>query len=257
MSSADQEFERALLASARADEPPADRRAEITDQAWARFSARAVALGDVLRGQSPRSESGRGAGHGHVARTRTVSGAHWRWLLAGALGGSAVTAGLFALRPPVQVGALAVGGAEASPPPARPAPTVAVPVPAPARIEQRPAIRRERRRNQQTGRASVDPSALAAPPSNLAAEVAALDAARAAATSGQLDQALALISRYHYDFPAGELAADAEVIAIEALDAKNDRAEMTRRASRFVEQHPDDPHAGRIKRLLRDGRSLQ
>jgi hypothetical protein len=48
----------------------------------------------------------------------------------------------------------------------------------------------------------------------------------------------------------GELAADAEVIAIEALEADDDRPEMARRAWRFVQQHPDDPHAVRIKRLL-------
>jgi hypothetical protein len=249
MSFADQEFERALLASARADEPPADTRAEMTDQAWARFSARAVAVGDASRGQASRTDRS-GAGPAYGATRRPMGGVHWRWLLAGALGGGAVTAGLFALRPPVQIVSLTVGGDESSAPLTTAAPAIAAPVSSTARIEERPAARREKRQNPRTDRASVQGTVLVAPPSNLAAEVAALDAARAAAASRQFDRALSLIDHYHYDFPTGELAADAEVIAIEALEAKDDRAEMTRRASRFVDQHPDDPHAARIKRLL-------
>ena len=250
MSFTDQDFERALLASAQADEPTADARAEMTAQAWARFSTHAVALGDSLRGQTPRREPATGGAPTQTATRRVAGGVHWRWLLAGALGGGAVTAGLFALRPAVQVTSLTVGSDEASPPVTKPAPALGASVSSPSRTGERPAARREKRQNPQAERASLEATAPAAPPSNLAAEVAALDAARAAAASHQFDQALALISRYHYDFPAGELSADAEVIAIQALDAKNDRAEMTRRASRFVEQHPDDPHVARIKRLL-------
>ena len=215
MSFTDQDFERALLASAQADEPPADARAEMTAQAWARFSARAVALGDSLRGQTPRSETATGGGPAQTARRRVVGGVHWRWLLAGALGGGAVTAGLFALRPPVQVTSLTVGADEASPPVARPAPA--------RRRARLVALSHRGAAGRATGEAAEPAGGTglgrsdarsAAPPSNLAAEVAALDAARAAAASHQFDQALALISRYHYDFPAGELAADAEVIAI-------------------------------------------
>ncbi len=111
MSFADQEFERALLASARADEPPADTRAEMTDQAWARFSARAVAAWRRVARASAAHARARAAPVLRTARGgATMGGVRWRWLLAGALGGGAVTAGLFALRPPAQVASLTVGG---------------------------------------------------------------------------------------------------------------------------------------------------
>ncbi len=246
MSFTDQDFERALLASARADEPPPQTSAEMTVQAWARFSADALAVGDTLRGQAPPSASAAGAAH-NAGRRR--AGGRWRWLLAGALGGGAVTATLFGLRPPVPVASLTAPAGEASSPVTSPPPPVGAPVSPAARREERPAVHRERRPSAQV-RGPAGPTPPADSPSTLAAEVAALDAARAAAASSQFDEALRLIGLYHYDFPVGELAADAEVIAIEALDAKNDRAEMTRRASRFVQQYPDDPHVARIRRLL-------
>jgi TolA-binding protein len=242
MSLSDQEFERALLASAKADDPPAQASADMTARAWAQFSARAAAVGEAARGDAPSS-----GGTSGPAPRRLTGGVRWRWLLAGALGGSAVTAALFVRRPPAHVASVMVRAAETSPPDTKPPPAVPAPLTPPGRANERPAVRHDRRRTTAPiDRPSVDP----APPSTLAAEVAALDAARAAAASRQFDEALRLIGRYHYDFPAGELAADAEVIAIEALDAKNDRAEATRRGSRFVQQHPDDPHAARIKRLL-------
>ena len=246
----DQEFERALLASARQDEPPAERSAEMTTQAWARFSARAAAIGDVVRGDLPRRESPSAAG-GAVRGPRRIAGSvRWRWLMVGALGGSAVTGALVALRPSVLVPAPTAAAGGAASPVTTPAAGVAAPAWTAPRIDQRPPVRHERRRNAHIDRDSLEPAAVAEPPSTLGAEVAALDAARAAAAGRQFDEALRLISRYHYDFPMGELAADAEVIAIEVLDAKNDRPAMTLRASRFVQQHPDDPHAARIRRLL-------
>ncbi len=247
MSLSDQEFERALLASARQDETPADTSAEMTAQAWARFSARALAVGDAVRADLPRGESPSAAG----GARRTAGGVRWRWLLAGALGGGAVTGALVvALRPAVQVPALTAAAGGAAPPATAPSPGVAARAGTASRIDQRPAVRHERRRNVHVDRDSAEPTAVADPPSTLGAEVAALDAARAAAAGRQFDEALRLISQYHYDFPMGELAADAEVIAIEVLGAKNDRPAMTLRASRFVQEHPDDPHAARIRRLL-------
>jgi hypothetical protein len=93
-------------------------------------------------------------------------------------------------------------------------------------------------------------AAAAAPtPSTLAAEVAALDAARAAAAAGRPDETLRLVGQYRYDFPDGELRADAEVVAIRALAGKGERAEAARLAARFLARYPDDPHAAEIRRL--------
>jgi hypothetical protein len=82
--------------------------------------------------------------------------------------------------------------------------------------------------------------------STLAAEVAALDAARKA---GSADETLRLVDRYQYDFPAGELTADAEVVAMEALSAKGERDELALRAARFLARYPNDPHAAEVRRL--------
>jgi outer membrane protein assembly factor BamD (BamD/ComL family) len=85
----------------------------------------------------------------------------------------------------------------------------------------------------------------------LAAEVAALDAVRAAMTARDAHEALVLVETYHRNFPEGQLAPDAEMLAIEALETQGERAEMARRASRFLNQYPNDPHAPRV-RLLAD-----
>jgi outer membrane protein assembly factor BamD (BamD/ComL family) len=97
-------------------------------------------------------------------------------------------------------------------------------------------------------RATDDPGS-GAGSSTLAAEVAALDAARTAAAAGELDRTLRLLDRYHYEFPAGELAADADVVAIEARAAQGDHAEVARLAARFLARYPNDPHAAEVRRL--------
>jgi len=91
-------------------------------------------------------------------------------------------------------------------------------------------------------------SALAS--STLSAEVAALDAARAASRAGAYNRALALLGQYQADFPTGVLRGDAEVASIEALYEKGDRREASRRAAEFLVQFPNDPHSGAVRRLL-------
>lgn len=252
----DQEFERALMASARADDPPPEGRAEVTDQAWSRFVARAALLGEAVHGEMPRNgrpasrrdlASGSPGGFRGMPMSTSVP---WRWLLVGALAGSLVTGALLVRRPATKVVPQALGEAEREPVVGKPSPPAPEPVtPAPRMTESR-AGRPEVRRHVQADRRVAVPGAPETAPSTLAAEVAALDKARAMAAGGRFQEAVGLIERYHYDYPMGELAADAEVIAIEALEAGHDRKEMTRRAWRFVQQHPDDPHVGRIKRLL-------
>ena len=85
--------------------------------------------------------------------------------------------------------------------------------------------------------------------STLAAEVSRIDTARAANATGEYDEAIRLIQRYHRDFPEGALAPDADVVALEALAAKRDRGEIGRRAALFLARYPADPHAARVKWL--------
>lgn len=84
---------------------------------------------------------------------------------------------------------------------------------------------------------------------SLLAEVALLDSVRSKLDLGDSAGALLLIERYELKFPNGQLAKDADVLALEALAGTDDRAELTRRADRFLERSPDDPHAERVRRL--------
>jgi len=88
-------------------------------------------------------------------------------------------------------------------------------------------------------------------PSTLAAEVSALEVARASFRAGWFARARRLIDNYHRDFPHSVFGPDAEEIAIEALAATRDEAELRARAEAFLARYPRDPHAGRVEQLLR------
>jgi hypothetical protein len=236
-----QDFERALLDSARADEPGA----EVTKQAWTRLSASMVAV----------APGGRAAGV--PVAGGAVRGVAVKWLLLGAIGGSVLTGvsmrsssfkAFVSTRATVSPSAAAVRADEIHQPPPRVA-TFVDPVPAPRVGGARSIV--TRRTAGQDGPPRREGLSTDGPPfSSLAAEVAALDAARSAASANSFEEALRLIDQYHYDFPLGELSADADVVAIEVFDAKNDRAEAERRAARFLERYPNDPHAARLRRLM-------
>jgi hypothetical protein len=237
-----QAFERALLDSARADEPSA----EVTKQAWARFSASMMAV----------APGGRAAGA--PVAGGAVRGVAVKWLLLGAIGGSVLTGvsmrssyfkTLVSSRATVSPSAAAVRADEIHQSPPRMPTFVDPPVPA-ARFGSARSIVARRTAGQDGLPRREGPLAAGPPFSSLAAEVAALDAARTAASANSFDEVLRLIDQYHYDFPLGELSADADVVAIEVLDAKNDRAEAERRAARFLERYPNDPHAARLRRLV-------
>jgi hypothetical protein len=88
------------------------------------------------------------------------------------------------------------------------------------------------------------------PTSTLDAEVAALDAVRTAIAAAAFQRALRLIEQYRQDFPAGELARDADVFEIETLTAQGERGEATRQAERFLARYPNDPHLARVRGLV-------
>jgi hypothetical protein len=234
--SAEQRFERLLIDSARNDELPND-----VDAAWNRFGA-------ALNGASLLA-----AGAGGALAVRRAQ--HWlaaKWLIWGALGGSALTAlslrpshdspsgPVVVLSPPVAVPAtasIAPSATIASEAP-RQVPTPlpkSKPAPHPAR-PRAPAVRSE-----------PAPS----PSSTLSAQVALLDAARTAIAAGAFAEALRLSERYRADFPSGELAPEAEVVAIEALVERGQKVPAAERAARFFARYPGDPHTARVKWLVR------
>lgn len=252
----DAEFERWLLRSAESDDlaPAAP--------AFAKFAA---SLGDVsLQPSSPDSPSSsvlsRG-GRGAIT-----------WFGFGALGGSAVTALLFAFArseaPNQRAGeapapghsVVSSGAVSAAPPvqvPSRPlqepqalqTPRIA----SPSRVAPRGV---ERGVPAGTSRAVSTPAAArSAQPyasSTLLAEVAMLDAVRAKLSLSDALGALRLLESYGRQFPQGQLARDAAVLSIEALAAAGNPGEARRRATLFLQRSPDDPHAARVRRVLGD-----
>ncbi len=241
----DQEFERALIDSARADELPEARAAE----AWSAFAQKLTGAAGAVPGMAGSAAAPRAAGPPVTAAVRSGYGAATRWLLVGALGGGAVAAGLMWRHRSESAsgptgGAVVSAGASEEPLAERPdRARIARAEPAEALS---PPPYEARRLAAQARRAHE--ASLASAGSTLAAEVAMLDAARQA---GDPDTTLRLIDRYRYEFPEGELVADAEVVAIEALAAKGEHAEVARRATRFLAQHPNDPHAAEVRRLGR------
>jgi TolA-binding protein len=287
MSSADDQlFERALLESARADEPPPGAAAE----SWLRFSsaiAEIAATSTAAERRAPLEAS-------HAARRASsvasrVNAA--KWLLIGALGAGVLTAAVIGLRQtsrhpapaPIARSRPAVAAvARSRPAVARSQPAIATraePATRPATTapssssssdrletgrstvsaESAPPLTAADRRDlraERRGGKRIAPAQTAAPSpvrtasfhSTLSAEVSALDAARAALAARAFDQALQLIDRYRHDFPTGELCADADVVAIEALFAKGDHPAALRQAARFLGQHPKDPHSEAVRR---------
>jgi hypothetical protein len=278
------EFEQRLLASARGDEPPAGE----TQRAWQRFAARAGALAPLamaagtepLWWRSARASALKWTLLGALGGGSLVA----VWLrtplsASGSLAGTAVVPGVPAgsaawpevapavvpgLAPPSAAGAAPAAEAAAAEAAAAATPVArraAAAAPAARRAAAAaPASRRAvaERHLQRKASASAQPSSAQTRPSSgalraasLAREVAALDAARSALAVGANASALRQIERYHRDFPAGELAADADVVAIEALAADGEQTAVRRAAELFLERRPHDPHAARVRELAR------
>ena len=86
--------------------------------------------------------------------------------------------------------------------------------------------------------------------SSLSEQVASLDRARVALTSGDASGALHEIALYRSNWPQGVFLTEASVLEIEALAKRGDRAAAAARAAAFVEAHPDSPQAERLRALI-------
>ena len=162
--------------------------------------------------------------------TRTAAGASWPLVSAGvlvlAVAGAAV--GWSRVHRPV---AAAAGAVRATPPTSPVAPV------APVR-EAAPVVARAHRH--------------VAPAGDLRAEIALLDAARAAASAGDGARALTLLRRYDATFPAGTFRPESAALQIEALArlGQIDRARALGRA--FIAAHPDSPLVARVRHVTGD-----
>jgi TolA-binding protein len=237
---------RAALRSALDEQPP--------DHLLERTLATVAASAGVLAASA-------GAAHAAAAATGASKAgvSSWVWFLAKCLGagvgGGAVVVAAVELAAPAAppppargvetaalAGASAARGAFGAPAPAAAEPSVVAPT-----AEEPDAAEEQTARGAGPGPAA--PSASARGRAGIAAEIALLDAARTAQRSGSHARALSLLDQYATEFPAGGLAAEAEVLRIDVLAARGDRAIAAERARRFLQRHPNSPHAERLRRI--------
>jgi len=87
-------------------------------------------------------------------------------------------------------------------------------------------------------------------PAVLDAEIALLDAARDAVAAHDPNRALRLLDDHRRQFPSGQLSQEATYVRVKALLDRGSRGEAELTARRFLESHPESPHAKRIRALL-------
>ena len=279
-----------LIESARDDEPPTSARSRAilalgvsggalltasVAEGGATLSAGAAGVGASVAAGGGAS-TGAGVGTALVA-TRAVAtwGAVAKWVGGGAVA-VAVTAGAVARidapSHPVRSNGIEVGHSGSPPAPARlPAPSQvrpdvrpveAQPVEAPLPIVPR-AIERERPVHatplapskavaresigEATSEGAIRRSTLTG---DLVSEIATLDRAREAVSSGAPDRALAALDEYDRRFSAPTLTLESQVLRIEALAQKGDREKAARLAEAFLAQNPSSAHVARVRSLL-------
>jgi hypothetical protein len=81
-------------------------------------------------------------------------------------------------------------------------------------------------------------------------EVALLDQARAAISSGNTGAALSALDRHKREFPRGFLSSEAEVLRVEALVKAGRTAEAREQGERLLSREPNGPQAKRVRSLL-------
>lgn len=86
----------------------------------------------------------------------------------------------------------------------------------------------------------------AAASERLAEEVARLDRAREAVQRGAGQRALAELARYHRDFPAAQLAQEATLVEIDALEASGQHDHARALARTFMRAHPQTAASRRL-----------
>ena len=247
----DDQFERMLFDSARRDEPAAD-----VEAFWAR-------LNTTINAVSQLSAASASAGGGLAFGGRLYRAVAAKWLILGVIAGSAVTAltltgaGWQRAVAPAQPVAIAARNTVISTPESNAEPIQETAQRFAARGKPSEVPTPVAQRHSAAGRVAsvrVDAPKVVArdqPDSALGAQVALLDAAQTAVAAGMSGEALRLADQYRADYPNGELAPEAEVVAIEALAARADRAALAARAARFLARYPSDPHAARVQWLAR------
>jgi len=89
------------------------------------------------------------------------------------------------------------------------------------------------------------------PNDSLAREVPLIDAGRAELATAP-SRALALLETHRREFPHGQLAAEREFLAVQALLQMNHMAEAKKRATELENHYPTSSYAARAVRLIED-----
>jgi hypothetical protein len=224
--------ERELLASLRSGGPPEGSQLRI----WVdlnRQLAAAGLLGSALVATKSAAASAAGAAVANTGPLATKAVAA-KWLLGLGLG----AAGL---------GAVVASRSEVpAPTVAAAAKPVAAPIAAPAAAPE-PARQAENEPPHES--AARAPASIPPKTDALERESRLLVAARAALRSGDVARAGATLSELEARFPRGMLGQEREVLKIELMAARGDRAGAAQRAERFVAAHPNSPHVKNLSRF--------
>jgi hypothetical protein len=114
---------------------------------------------------------------------------------------------------------------------------------------KQPSARRNARHAAATRTAPAAPAAAASSGDTLAREIALIDAGRGQLAAAPL-RALAALETHRREFPSGQLAAEREFLAVEALLAAHRSDEARRRARELAARYPSSSYAARAARLL-------
>jgi hypothetical protein len=132
-----------------------------------------------------------------------------------------------------------------------PAPPKLQPPPEPAARNGRPG----RRHAVETKLAAATPAApveaAARPTDTLAREVPLIDAGRSELATAP-SRALASLEMHRREFPHGQLAAEREFLAVQALLQMNHLADAKKRAQELAAHYPASSYAARAERLIED-----
>jgi len=123
-------------------------------------------------------------------------------------------------------------------------PAIAPPAAAPSAAAENAGARPPNNaRSPGAARAETKPASAPA----LAAELAALDAARSSLSHSDPSAALVALDGYSRDFPHGRLKMEAEVLRIGALAKSGQTDAARKRAEAFLRHHPDSVLASRVR----------
>ena len=258
LSDSSDEFERAVLSSARLDVPKQGARRGTLAALGLASSAGAVAASTTAQATTLTAAGSKvataattasaGASAGAVAGSGPLIIA--KWIGAGVVAGSLGAGTLTAVNPPAQqpTGTNAAATQTAKPSAHRTAAAVWTPAPGTARPQQAANVELQRGAE----RAASPAAARRVTDTDVAAELKLLDEARQAMGRGDSSRALTHLAERDRRFAKkGALGQEAKLLRIEALLAAGRLRAATAAAQQFLQRHTASPHRSRVQRLLK------